>query len=142
MQSIFKVFLLTTLISCNSHPNFNDDEKAKARLFIEVIALDNESNSISNSHRPNSLIASAEIQRMLELKKKARNLANQIPEQVLKKMHPTLPEYFKIYKKGLSLRIDNLENGNINTEIDGSKLLDEWADWYVQNKQEIKVPKK
>jgi hypothetical protein len=78
---------------------------------------------------------------MLELKTEALLLAQQIPNSVLYKMHKKLPEIYAKYKAGLTLRINNLKNGNAQDEVKGSILIDEWANWLEKNRKDIKVPK-
>ena len=129
---------MVLLISCNSKPKFSESEKTQARLFIEVIELDNKSINISNAHAAYESLNASDIENMLNLKVQALEKAEQIQITVLSKMNKDLPKNYRYYKKGLSVRIENLKIGNINAEVEGSKLLDEWATWYDNNKKGYK----
>jgi hypothetical protein len=142
MKITYLICVLLLFISCDKKPKFSEEEKRQARLFIEVIQLDNESTNLSNSGEPYGIIDTSTINRMLELKSAALEKAKLIPNSVLLKMHKDLPENFDKYKQGISLRIQNLKYGYSASEIKGSKLIDEWTDWYDQNKKDIKVLKK
>jgi len=142
MKNRITLILISLLIlSCNSKPKFTEEEKVEARNFISSINADIESIKISNSQEAYGSISPSNVKKMLELKKEALTFAEKISDEVLLKMHEELPIEYKKYKKGLSLRIQNLESGNIESEIDGSRMIDEWADWYSANKREIKIPK-
>ncbi len=138
LNLIFLVFIL--MISCKSKPEFSETEKNQARLFIEAMNLDLESVDISNSRKAFTETNKDDIKRMLNLKKQALFIAEKIPDEVLKKMNKDLPEQYKKYKKGLALRIKNLELSDIKAELEGSKLIDEFIDWYEANMRNIKIP--
>ena len=136
------LLLLIIFYSCDDgKPKFSEIENKQAHYFIEALNYDNESIKISNSGTAYSKIPSEEINKMLVLKKQALELAKKIPENVLVKMHKELPENYEVYKRGLKLRIKNLEEGDIQSEVEGSKLLEKWGEWFQQNKSEIKIPK-
>src|SRR5688572_26742089 len=139
MKRICQATLLAILLSSCDSPKqkFSEDEKRQARLFIEAIKLDNESVKISNLHNPYEQITGEDIKKMLDLKKEALSKAEMIPDKVLEKMNKDLPEQYTKYKKGVSLRIENFRTGNIETEKEGSRLIDEWIDWYSQNVEDI-----
>jgi len=133
--------IIILLVSCNSKPKFTEEEKIVAHFFIESMNLNNESIKLSNSGSAYKKISDENIQNMLQLKIQALSLAEKIPDSILTKMNPELPvEYFK-YKKGLSLRIENLKRNNFESELKGSELLDEYGNWYSINVNNIKIPK-
>lgn len=78
---------------------------------------------------------------MLELKKEALTYAQMISTEVLSKMHDELPTEYENYKRGLALRIKNLEEEDVSAELEGSQLLDRWTDWYSANKRDIMIPR-
>jgi hypothetical protein len=134
-------FILSVLTSCSSSYEWSDEEKGKAQFFMKAMEADFESVDISNSNQAFGNLNVEDKQRMLSLKKKALMYAEQIPDSILIKIHSELPEKYTLYKRGLSMRIQNLENGDIEAEIEGSRLIDEYADWYDYHLGELKVPK-
>lgn len=141
MKKVLPVILLIFFFtSCSSEPEFSEVEKRQANLFIEALLLDIESVKISNARKAYSESTDADMKRILNLKIEALSKAEKIPESVLLKMNKDLPEQYAKYKKGLSMRIDNLKNRNINAEMEGSRLIDEWTDWYEENMEKIKIP--
>ena len=127
--------------SCNSNPKFDNAERLKARLFLEVIEYDNQSARLSNSQKAFTKISLNDISKILELQRLALSKAEEIPIDILQKMHKDLEPNFKKYIKGLRLRINNLETCDITNEMEGSRLVDEWVDWYGVHGKEIKIPK-
>lgn len=128
------------IFSCGQ-PDFTDEESRQARLFIEVQKADLQAIQISNSGEPFATTSKKNIQEMLRLRKKALKTANTIPDHVLSKIHKGLPVEFSKYKRALFLLITNLEEGDINAEIEGGALHDEWVDWFNANKHDFKIPK-
>ena len=141
MKNKFLFGFLFFLWSCNSNPEFDNAERLKARLFLEVIEYDNQSARLSNSQKAFGKISLNDIAKILELQKLALLKAEEIPTDILQKMHKDLEPNFKKYMKGLRLRINNLETGNITNEMEGSRLVDEWVDWYGVHGKKIKIPK-
>lgn len=141
LYGLLFVILSFLIISCSSNSAFTDEEKAKARLFNQAQNADFESIKISNSRPPYSTISEEDINEMLRLKKKALSIAEEIPDNVLRKIHKDLPIKYAIYKQALSLRIQNLEKGDMQAEIEGSKLMDEFINWYDANRNDFKIPK-
>lgn len=141
MKNLYHAIIFISLLSCNSKIEFSETEKKQANLFIEVLDLDMQSIKISNSNEDFAKINPENISQILKLKSQALSKADEIPNSVLLKMNKDLPKYYSKYKKGLALRIDNLKNGNIKSEVEGSRLIDEWADWYNDNLNKLKIPK-
>ena len=45
------------------------------------------------------------------------------------------------YQRGLELRLRNLEYGDVQAELEGSRLLDDWVDWVNQRGREARFPR-
>lgn len=141
MNRLYQAIVFISILSCNSNLKYTETEKGQAKQFIESLNLDMQSIKISNSENDSTKIDAENISRILFFKTHALLKAEEIPNSVLLKMNKDLPENYSKYKKGLALRIDNLKNGNLKAEMEGSRLINEWADWYDVNKGNIKIPK-
>ena len=137
----WSLLVLAILFSSCAKPDFTDEERRQARLFLEAQKADLQAIQISNSGQAFGEIRKEDIQEMLRLRKKALNIAKTIPDQVLLKIHKDLPVEYSKYKRALSLKITNLEKGDIKAEIEGSALHDNWVDWFNANKSQFRIPK-
>lgn len=140
-KSLWSLLVLAILFSSCGKPDFTDEEGRQARLFLEVQKADLQAIQIQNSGQAFGKIKKEGYLEMLRLRKKALDMARQIPDQVLVKIHKDLPVEFSKYKKSLSLQIANLEEGDIRAEIVGCALHDKWVDWFNANKSDLRIPK-
>ena len=49
--------------------------------------------------------------------------------------------YRQLYQRSLELQIRNLEVGDNNAALEGSRLHDQWVDWIAPRQKRFRVPK-
>jgi hypothetical protein len=68
--------------------------------------------------------------------------ARLVTDDVLEKAMAGLSvPYRQLYQRSLELQIRNLEAGDIDAEIEGSRLHDQWVDWIAPRQKRFRVPK-
>ncbi len=131
--------LVALLIGCGQQ--WSQGEKEDAEHFIQSISFAVQAHELSNK-RGAGLISKSELDETLSLYKSALREANIATDKVLAKAHSELPKNYRLYfQKGIELRISSWTNDRPYEEIQGSALMDSWADWYERNRQNIKIPR-
>jgi len=131
--------LVALLIGCGQQ--WSQGEKEDAEHFIQSISFVVQAHELSN-RRGAGLISKSELDETLSLYKSALREANIATDKVLAKAHSELPKNYRLYfQKGIELRISSWTNDRPYEEIQGSALMDSWADWYESKRQNIKIPR-
>lgn len=138
LASVFVICLLLT--GCGSPSKWKDEDKVSITSFIRSIEMVVKAHSVSNT-RSSGVISRDQMEEMVHLYEEAYKLSEMATDESLAKANSELPKYYSLYfREGLRLRLKAWETGENYSEIQGSSLLDSWADWY--EKAEIKIPKK
>ncbi|MEK6802920.1 MAG: hypothetical protein AABZ34_09635 [Nitrospirota bacterium] len=140
MSKFVSVFVILFIAGCGSPSQWNDMDKVSVTSFIRSIALVTKAHSVSNARGP-GVVSKSQMQEMMRLYEEAYQLSRKTTDESLAKANPELPKHYSLYfREGLRLRLEAWNTGKNYSEIQGSSLLDSWADWY--GKAEIHIPKK
>jgi hypothetical protein len=83
-----------------------------------------------------------EVAPMIALYERALLESEAVSEEVLDKVHPQLRQMYRSkFQEGIKLRLHGWKSISIQSEIDGSRLLDDWGEWYMANREKLVVPK-
>ena len=139
LQWLLYSALIASPMGCGQQ--WSQGEKEDAQHFIQSISFVVQAHELSN-RRGAGLISKSELDETLSLYKSALREANITTDKVLAKAHSELPKNYRLYfQKGIELRISSWTNDRPYEEIQGSALMDSWADWYERNRQNIKIPR-
>ncbi|MBK1870160.1 hypothetical protein [Taklimakanibacter albus] len=145
MRPILNTFFLAFLLliaACSDNESWTQEQRSNARNILNAWNAFNEANRIQND---NGLIVSREqIQPIIVNLRSAYEYAQVVQDDVLDKVHPELKQHWKReFIEGLRQRLQNLESGTgaVAAEIGGSIKLDQFGEWMMENKGEIKIPK-
>jgi hypothetical protein len=139
---VFNMLILTSLlVVCGTKSSWSQAEKQNAQHFINTLNTALEAIRISNQGGP-GLMSEVDRRRILNYYKEALKEAKLVQNNVLIKIHPELKNHFRNeLQRGIELRIVNFEQGDVSAELEGSRLMDAWADWYIENQNEMRIPK-
>jgi hypothetical protein len=128
--------LVVLLIGCGQQ--WSHGEKENAEHFVQSISFVVQAHELSN-RRGSGSISKLDLDQILALYKSALRETNIVTDEVLAKTHSELPKNYRLYfQKGIELRINSWTNDRPYEEIQGSALMDSWADWYERNRENIR----
>jgi hypothetical protein len=140
LASCFALLLLAT--ACSDSGGWTQEQRLNAQNVLLALNARNEASQLSNNLGAGSG-PREQFNPIVAKMRTALECANAVNDDVLDKIHPELRRYWKDkFIEGLRLRLSNLEStgGNLQAEIRGSGLLDEFGDWFMNNKNQIRVP--
>jgi hypothetical protein len=131
--------MVAVVVSCGQ--TWTQSDKENAQHFLKSLRLVNEAHSIMNKGGPGT-VSKADFERMLSLYQTALKEAELVQDNVLDKAHPNLRNNYRMYfQKGIELEVNAWTNAKPYDEIQGSALMDSWADWFEKNRDSIKIPR-
>ena len=117
-------------------------ERRNVSHFVEALNFTLEGIRVSNSGGP-GVLSARDRSRILKSWQKALAEGTEVTDVVLRKIHPDLPRHFRgEWQRGLTLQVRNLELGDTQAEIVGSRLGDDWGTWYMRNQAALRLPKR
>jgi len=123
---------------------FSADNKNVKSRDLDIInfykSLENSQNAtkIINQGEPYKIIPEENMDKILSYYEKALMYANKVDINKLNNIYNGLGKHFKNeFIKGISLKLEADKNADIPKSIKGSKLLNEWDNWYIDNMEEI-----
>lgn len=123
---------------------FSDNNKNVEINDTDVInfykALENSQNAtkIINQGEPYTIIPKENMDRILNYYEEALIYANKVDLNKLSNIYRGLGEHFENeFIRGISLKLEANKNADITKSIEGSKLLNKWDNWYIDNMEEI-----
>jgi hypothetical protein len=122
---------------------WTQEQRLNAQNVLQALNARNEATRLSNLSGPGPAPI-VEIQPIIANLRAALEHANAVNDDVLDKIHPEFKRNWKDkFIAGLCLRLSNLESaqGNLQAEIRGQALMDEYGDWQTKNKIRIPLPK-
>lgn len=129
--------IIRTLVDYTKKQQWSHEERENIEHFLNSMQYVMQAHKITNSNSPSNI----DFNYMEALYKKALNEAELVTDEVLRKANPELLSNYRLYfQKGVKLRISSWEKGTPYDEIQGSALIDSWANWYMQNRNDIKIP--
>lgn len=135
LVSVFVIYLFVA--ACGNSSQWNDADKVSITSFIRSIELVTKAHSVSNT-RALGVISKDQMQEMMRLYDEAYQLSKKTTDESLAKANPELPKYYSLYfREGLRLRLEAWKTEKNYSEIQGSSLLDSWADWYGKTEMHI-----
>lgn len=143
MKTVFRLALLALIVVSVSScvQQWTQEEKENAEHFLKSLNLVIEAHTNSNKRGP-GIVSTQDFAKNISLHQRAFDEANLVQDDVLDKIHSELKSNYRMYfQKGAELRISAWMNGNNYDEIQGSALMDSWADWYQKNQSNIKIPR-
>ena len=117
--------------------------RQNAVYFIQSLELVLEATAISNRGGP-GVMREEEVRAIASLWREALNEAEAVRDDVLDLIHPELRGRFRSqFAEGLRLRLLNVQtpDGDLSAEVEGSRLLEAWGDWYTRERRNIRVPR-
>jgi hypothetical protein len=124
--------LVALLVGCGQQ--WSQSEKDNAQHFVRSLDLVIEAHKISNATGAGPM-PTEKFAVMVDLYEHALSEAKLVTDEVLAKAAPELPKNYRLYfQKGIDLRISGWTNRRPSDEIQGSGLMDTWADWYKLNR--------
>jgi|SRR5215471_415291 len=120
---------------------WTQEQRLNAQNVLQALNARNEATRLSNSGPKAGPIV--EIQPVIANLRAALEHANAVDDDVIDKIQPEFKRYWKDkFIAGLRLRLSNLESaqGNVQAEIRGHALLDEFGDWLTKNANKIRIP--
>ncbi len=139
---VFSLVMGTFVIACTAEPDWTAEEKENALHYLRSSQADLaavKANNQLGESGPREMPEDA-YRYVLTQKKMALEEAKLVRDNVLEKACPGMSVPFRQkYQRSLELQIRNLETGDVQAEIMGSALHDEWVDWI--NARRVKIPK-
>ena len=135
--------LLSVVVACGDRvSSWTPEDKENIGHFFASQKADLAAVRLSNSGAPFSMMSEAERDEIVRLKRLALSEAKLLKDELLAKANGNLPQQFRaLYQQSLELQLRNLEVGDIDAELKGSALHDQWVEWFNANKRAIKIPK-
>lgn len=116
-------------------------ERRNARHFVDALEHTLSGIRVSNEGGPGAL-SEEDRRTILGHWREALESGGKVRNEVLQKIHPQLPRAFRdLWQRGLSLSVRNLEVGDLQAEIVGSRLMDRWGAWYTRHRDQLRVPR-
>lgn len=122
---------------------WTQERRENALYFINSINLVVEATEISQRAGFGAL-SKEKTGQIKALWQEALYNAEKVSDRVLELIHPEMKEQYRNnFERGLKLRLQNLDStdGNVGAEIEGSRLLGKWGDWYNKNMGAFRIPK-
>jgi hypothetical protein len=146
------LFRLATLFAvllgaCSENESWTQEERSNAQFILDAWNSANEANRIQNSIDADASNDQINTQMMLVISnlRTAYEHGQAVHDNVLDKVHPEMRGHWKDeFLEGLRLRLLNLESkvGSLHLETSGSDKLDIYGEWMMENRNNIKIPKK
>jgi hypothetical protein len=131
---------LAVICACAGSSEWTSEEKANALHYLRAAEADIAASQLVNQRGGPDITAA--VPEILRLKRTALMEAQQVRDSVLEKALPGLSEPYRLlFQRSLELQIRNLERGDLEAEITGSALHDEWVDWISAPGREVRIPK-
>lgn len=122
--------------------SWTDEEKANFEHFHASAAARQGAVRISNLGGP-GIVDEAGLSEIRELNCNALEQARLVRDDVLEKALAGMSGPFRQkYQRGLELVLRNLEVGDIQAELEGSRLLNEWVDWMNAHRRAARFPRR
>lgn len=140
-----KIFILAILsilmLSCDKSPTWSDADKDNIKHYESAFRLVQEVTKLSNSKGP-GVVSDQEMDFIVRNYEAALIESRLVRDDVLELARNGMSVAFRSkFQRGVELRLESWSSTNPSLEIEGSALLDEWADWSNSNRSEIKIPR-
>jgi len=138
-SKIFCLILIFLIISCSSWTSQEKEEiihfkKAQA-LFLEA---ERYLKNITRGDAVVGTITDKERNTYISKLTEALDEASKVSENVLRKIHPKLPEaYRSIFIPCLQKRLNGFQNHDLTATIEGATLHNVWIDWWNAHYKEF-----
>ena len=135
--SIYYLAVVLSLLSCSERTAWTAEEKTNAIHFMQAAESDLVATQILNK---GLALAAADYSTILAHRHQALKHAQLVRDDVLEKALPGMSSIFRAkFQRSLELQIRNLEVGDAQAEVSGSRLHDEWVDWI--SVRDVKIPR-
>ena len=132
--------VLVVLVGCRHEPSFDESERRNAQGVVS--AMSEVRAAVRLTNRSGAGIASErEIQQLRLHYARAYDLARDVEDPVLDKIHEDLREHWRDeFQEAARLMLKNLTEGDLDAALKGPALHGKWIDWLNANRREMKIP--
>lgn len=127
-----------------AHPSWTEEEKENARYIVMSIKETQKATIISNKQKPFWILPSdsSDMVQMIQHTEQAYEYAKAVTDGVLDKANTELRSHWRgEYQEGLRLILKSWSDPDIQAQIKGQLLKNRFGDWWIKNKQQIRIPK-
>jgi hypothetical protein len=122
--------------------DWSNEEIDNARHFFRASEASQRATRVSNASG-GGVMSEQDAAALLRDRKEALTEARLVRDDVLEKACPGLSSMFRTkFERGLELQLRNLEFSDIQAEIQGASLQNEWVDWINERSSEVRFPHK
>ena len=139
--SILVPLATTALFACADRVEWSADDLENASHFFAAAEADIVATRVSTSNRAGPM-TEADRKQILAHKRQALEQARAVRDEILEKALTGLSGPFREkFQRSLELQIANLQSGDLDAELEGSRLHDEWVEFINSQRDRIRIPR-
>ena len=143
---MIRIFLLIVgvflLASCSGEPDWTDAERNNARFILLAFLEENQGTQITNSVSSPDVMPPGDAAQIIAHLERALEYAQAVDDDVLDKINSEIRDHWRSeFQEGIRLRLAKYREGDLESAIDGHRLLVKFGDWWTVNNKIIKFPK-
>ena len=141
-----RIFLLIVgvffLASCSGEPDWTDAERDNARFILLAFLEENQGTRITNSVSSPDVMPTGDAAQIVVHLERALEYAEAVNDDVLDKINSEIRNHWRSeFQEGIRLRLAKYREGDLESAINGHRLLVQFGDWWTANNKIIKFPK-
>ena len=135
---IVSVFLLA---SCSEEPDWTAAERDNARFILLAFLEENQGTRITNSVSSPDAMPPGDAAQIVVHLERALEYAEAVNDDVLDKMNSEIRNHWRSeFQEGIRLRLAKYREGDLESAINGHRLLVQFGNWWTANNEIIKFP--
>ena len=140
-----RIFLLIVsvfiLASCSEEPDWTDAERDNARFILLAFLEENQGTRITSPVSSPDVMPPGDAVQIVAHLEQALEYAEAVNDDVLDKLNSEIRNHWRSeFQEGIRLRLAKYREGDLESAINGHRLLVQFGNWWTANNEIIKFP--